>query len=133
MTVIRFGVSLEAELLDALDQFVSDNTFSNRSQAIRFLIEKNIVEKKWMCNNKVAGAIVLHYDLIRNDIIERLFEIQQLYFNNILSAQRFFVSNDSFLEVITVSGTAQKLTEFSDKMISLKGIKHGKLIMSRTD
>ena len=40
MTVSRFGVSLEEELLTALDQYVTDNNFSNRSQAIRYLIEK---------------------------------------------------------------------------------------------
>ena len=33
MSVTRFGVSLEEELLKALDDFVVDNQFSNRSQA----------------------------------------------------------------------------------------------------
>ncbi|MFZ4582143.1 MAG: CopG family ribbon-helix-helix protein [Paludibacter sp.] len=43
MPVARFGVSLENELLEALDAFVQDNKFPNRSQAIRHLIEKNLV------------------------------------------------------------------------------------------
>ena len=46
MGVSRFGVSLEEELLTALDQYVTENNFSNRSQAIRYLIEKNLVETK---------------------------------------------------------------------------------------
>jgi len=49
MAVSRFGVSLEEELLIALDQYVTENNFSNRSQAIRYLIEKNLVEQKWKC------------------------------------------------------------------------------------
>jgi CopG family nickel-responsive transcriptional regulator len=133
MAVIRFGVSLEADLMGALDSFVQENAFTNRSQAIRFLIEKNIVERKWQCNNEVAGAIVLHYDAVKNDIAIRLLEIQQKYSQYVLSAQRFFLNKNSFLEVVTVRGIAQRLTELSDSMISLKGIKHGKLIMSRTD
>ena len=40
MALKRFGVSLEDDLLDALDQYVMENGFPNRSQAIRFLIEK---------------------------------------------------------------------------------------------
>ena len=40
MTVKRFGVSLEEDLLESLDSYVLTNGFSNRSQAIRFLIEK---------------------------------------------------------------------------------------------
>ena len=42
MALKRFGVSLEDDLLESLDQYVLENGFSNRSQAIRFLIEKNL-------------------------------------------------------------------------------------------
>ena len=57
MSVKRFGVSLDEDLLEALDNYVTDNRFSNRSQAIRHLIEKNLVDEKWKCDNIVAGAI----------------------------------------------------------------------------
>ena len=46
MALKRFGVSLDEELVNSLDRFVIDNGFANRSQAIRFLVEKNIAEKK---------------------------------------------------------------------------------------
>ena len=68
MPVARFGVSLEEELLEALDLYVGDNKFSNRSQAVRQLIERNIVETKWQCNNIVAGAVVIIYDHHKKDI-----------------------------------------------------------------
>ena len=38
MALKRFGVSLEDDLLESLDQYVLENGFSNRSQDIRFLI-----------------------------------------------------------------------------------------------
>ena len=59
MPLKRFGVSLEDNLLESLDQYVSENGFANRSQAIRFLVEKNVAEKKWQCNHIVAGRILL--------------------------------------------------------------------------
>jgi len=59
MSLARFGVSLEEDILNALDNFVIENNLPNRSQAIRHLIEKNIAEKKWLCNHVVAGAIVI--------------------------------------------------------------------------
>ena len=62
MPLKRFGVSLEDNLLESLDQYVSENGFANRSQAIRFLVEKNVAEKKWQCNHIVAGTIILMYD-----------------------------------------------------------------------
>lgn len=133
MPVARFGVSLENELLEALDAYVHENLFPNRSQAIRQLIEKNLVEKKWKCNNVVAGAIIISYDYNKNDIQVKLAEIKKNAINEILSAQNFYISADKALEIIAVKGLSYKLTELSEALISIKGIEHGKLIMSKVD
>jgi len=133
MSVARFGVSLENDLLEALDAYVLDNKFPNRSQAIRHLIEKNIVESKWKCNHIVAGAIILTYDFNKNDILTKLSEIKKEAINEILSFQNFYISAEKSLEIIAVKGTSYKLTELSERLISIKGIEHGKLIMSKVD
>ena len=131
MSVSRFSVSLEEELLEALDSYVKENLFPNRSQAIRALIERNRVEKKWQCNNLVAGAVVLVHPSSRKDVLNRSFEVLSQFAGVILSSQRFFIENDHIMEVITVKGTAHTLTELSDQLIGIKGIEHGKLIMSK--
>ena len=133
MSVARFGVSLENDLLEALDVFVLENKFPNRSQAIRHLIEKNIVEQKWKCNNIVAGAIILTYDYNKNDIQAKISEIKKNAIGEILSAQNFYISANKALEIIAVKGPSKKLTELSEVLISIKGIEHGKLIMSKVD
>ncbi len=133
MSVTRFSISLEKELLEELDLYAVDNNFANRSQAVRHLIEKNIVEKKWQCNNMVAGAIVMIYDHNKKDIQAKSNDIQHDYFDVILSSQHYHLSHDICLEIIAVKGYANKLTELSEKLISIKGIKHGKLIMSKSD
>jgi CopG family transcriptional regulator, nickel-responsive regulator len=133
MPVTRFGVSLEEELLEALDVYVKSNNFPNRSQAIRQLIEKNLVEKKWQCNNVVAGAIVMVYNHHKGDISIKLNDLQHNYFDVILSTQHFHLDHDHCLEIIAVKGEAQRLTILSDKLIGIKGVKHGKLVMSKAD
>jgi CopG family nickel-responsive transcriptional regulator len=131
MSVTRFGVSLEQDLLEALDAFVVDNSYANRSQAIRALVEKNIVEKKWLCNSHVAGAIVLVYDPDKNDVANNILAIQQSNTQLILSSQRFLKEKNLCLEIVALEGTSLQLTRLSDEIISLKGVIHGKLIMSR--
>ncbi len=133
MAIARFGVSLEENVLETLDRFVIENSLPNRSQAIRSLIEKNLVEKKWHCNNIVAGAVVLLYDHHKGDIAAKLNDIQHQYHDVVLSAQHFHLENDHCLEIVAVKGLANKLTELSDKLIGLKGIIHGKLVMSRAE
>jgi CopG family nickel-responsive transcriptional regulator len=133
VAVSRFSVSLEEELLEALDNFVLENKFSNRSQALRALIEKNLVEKKWQCNNIVAGAIVLVHSNTKLEIITKLSELQSKYADIILSSQRFYLESDSCIEIVAVKGVAHKLTELSDLLLGIKGIAHGKLIMSKVN
>lgn len=133
MSVVRFGVSLEKELLEALDNFAEENKFANRSQAIRHLITNNLVTDKWMCDNIVAGSVTLVYDHHKNDLLKNLTDVQHDYHDEILSSQHFHLDHDNCLEIIAVKGKASILTELSDKLIAIKGIKHGKLTMSKAD
>ena len=133
MSLVRFGVGLDEEILRALDHFVIENNLPNRSQAIRHLVEKNIAEKKWLCNQLVAGAFVMLYNHHKGDVTTKSNDIQHEYYDVILSSQHFHLSHDNCLEIIAVKGTANKLTELSEKLLAIKGVIHGKLIMSRAD
>ena len=133
MSIVRFGVSLEKELLEELDNYASENQFANRSQAIRHLINNNIVTSKWQCNNTVAGSITLVYDHHKRDLGNRLTRLQHHYHDVIMSSQHFHLDSDICMEIIAVKGKAVILTELADKLIALKGIQHGKLTMSKAD
>ncbi len=133
MTVVRFGVSLEEDLLDALDNYVKENKFANRSQALRQLISQNLVEQNWEKNKLVAGAIILVYDHHKSDLLLKSMEIQHDYHDSILSSQHFHLDSDNCLEIIAVKGFAGNLKELSDKLIAIKGMQHGKLVMSKAE
>lgn len=108
MSVVRFSVSLEEKLLKELDDYVGNNNFANRSQGLRYLIEKNIVEEKWHCNNIVAGAVIIIYDQQKKDIITKSNDVRHNYFDVILSSQHFYLNQDICLEVIAVRGKAKR-------------------------
>lgn len=133
MSVTRFGISIEESLLTALDTYVSENHFTNRSQAIRQLINKNLAERKWQCNNLVAGSITLFYSTEKKEILNQITDTLTQYGGEVLSSQRILLEEKLFLEIIAVKGIAAKLTELSDKLINIKGMQHGKLTMSRAD
>jgi CopG family nickel-responsive transcriptional regulator len=133
MSLKRFGVSLEDNLLESLDRYVEDNGFANRSQAIRFLVEKNVAEQKWQCNHIVAGTIIIMYDQAKKDIASKITLIQQNYTDVILSSSQYYINRNFCMHIATVMGTAFRLTELSDRLTTIKGIKHGKLVMSRAD
>ncbi len=133
MAVTRFGVSLEEELLKELDSYVLENKFANRSQAIRFLIEKNRVEKKWKCDNVVAGVITLVYNMKKSEVRSRIQSIQADNTELILSTQIHPINSENWLEIVAIKGPSFQLTHLADQLISIKGVQHGKLNMSKVE
>jgi len=132
MSVKRFGVSLDSETMQKLDEFVNVNNYPNRSQAIRSLIEQYAVDRKWQSGNEVAGAIVIVYNHHKRNIDNELNEVQHDHHHLILCSQHIHLSHETCLETIMVKGEATELTSLADKIIAIKGIHHGKLVMTRT-
>lgn len=116
-----------------MDQYVDENGFANRSQAIRFLVGKNVAERKWQCGHIVAGTIIIMYNQTKKQITSKIDAVQQNYRDVILSSSQYYLNEEFCLHITTITGSAHRLTELSDELISIKGIRHGKLVMSRAD
>lgn len=130
MQVKRFGVSLETEFLDELDRLSSKHQFPNRSQAIRYLIKKYSVEDEWEENQEVAGAIVLVYDHHKRDLQTKSTDVQHDFHHLILSVQHVHLDHHNCLETIAVKGKANELKNLANRLIAIKGVKHGELVMT---
>ncbi len=129
-TIKRFGVSLEEELFNELDTIVKKHKFPNRSQAIRFLIRKNATEEAYEEDKEVSGAVVIIYDHHKRELVNKSLNIQHEFANIILASQHVHLSHHNCLEIIALKGRASNLKALADKLIALKGIKHGKLVVT---
>ena len=75
--LVRFGVSLDDALLEPFDALCARKGYSNRSEAIRDLIRKALVEDAWRdAVGQGAGTLTLVYDHHKNDLARRLMKIQ---------------------------------------------------------
>ena len=115
-----------------LDQLVVKHQFPNRSQAVRFLINQHIVEDKWKEDKDVAGALVLIYDHHKRDLQKKLTSVQHDYHSLILSCLHVHLDHHNCLETIALKGKSSNLLKLTDKLRSIKGIKHSDLVMSTT-
>lgn len=132
-SIVRFGVSLEKELLEKLDTYASKNHYTNRSQAIRQLINNHTVVTKWENDSLVAGSITIVYDHHRRELSKKLTHVQHDYHNIIMCSQHIHLEKDLCMEIIAVKGKASILNELASKIIAIKGIHHGKLTMTKAD
>jgi len=130
MTVKRFGVSLEEELLNDLDRIVEAQRFPNRSRALRYLIQNHKSEKSIEDNEKVTGAIILVYDHRITRLHSEITTLQHEYNCMVLSSQHIHLNEKSCIETIALQGTAINVIKLSNKLLAIKGIRHGNLLVS---
>jgi CopG family transcriptional regulator, nickel-responsive regulator len=128
--VTRFGVSLNPNLLKSLDEYKEKKKFSSRSQAISFIIEDTLVNQEYTDDKTVCGALVLIYDHHKADFVAKFISIQHDYHEVILSSQHIHIDHYNCMETIILKGKASLLQELSNSLLSLKGIKHGKLVLT---
>ena len=130
--IIRFGVSLEKELLDKFDKLIKEKKYSNRSEAIRDLIRENLVKREWIEGKEVAGAITLVFDHHKKELMNTLTNIQHDFHTLIISSQHIHLDHDNCLEIIVVRGKPTEVRELADKLRATKGVKYGSLSIATT-
>lgn len=128
----RFGVSLEKELLDDFDARITEKRYSNRSEAIRDLIRKEITSEKWIKGGKVAGAIVMSYDHHKRDLVTKLMDIQHEFQDSIISSQHIHLDHHNCLEIIAVKGCSKVLEKLVVAIKANSGVKQVSLSLSMT-
>ncbi|AGW14891.1 nickel-responsive transcriptional regulator NikR [Megalodesulfovibrio gigas] len=130
---IRFGVSLDSELLEKFDALCEERCYQTRSEAIRDLIRNTLVQKEWEdTGNVVAGTLTLVYDHHKSDLAQRLTELQHDHHDVIISTIHAHLDHDNCLEVLILKGPGKDVQALGQKLISTKGVKHGKLNLTTT-
>lgn len=124
----RFGVSMPPDLLKKFDEKIEREMYTNRSEAIRDIIRKTLVEDKWEeSDENVVGVLTLVYDHEKRGISDKLNDLQHEGLPNVISSMHVHLDEHNCLETIVIEGKSKEVREISDKLISTKGVKHGNL------
>jgi CopG family nickel-responsive transcriptional regulator len=129
---VRFGISLDEQLLFNFDQLIEQKKYTNRSEAIRDLIRTSLVENKSESTEEAIGTVTLIYNHHVRDLSDKLTEQQHSHHDHIISSLHVHLDAQNCLEVLVVRGTAQEIRQIADELIGVKGVKHGKLVMTTT-
>lgn len=130
--LVRFGVSLEKELLDKFDKYVRKKNYPNRSEAFRNLIRQELITREWQGGNEIAGAITLVYNHHKRELVNKLIDIQHDFQKIIISNQHIHLDHDNCLEIVALKGKPKEAQKLANILRSVKGVKHGTLSMSST-
>jgi len=130
--LVRFGISLEKELLAKFDKHIRKKDYQNRSEALRDLIREELIKTEWLEGKEVAGAIILVYDHHKRELVNKLTDIQHDFHKFIISSQHIHLDHNNCLETIVVKGKPEEIEKLTYSMKSTKGVKYGALTAATT-
>ena len=132
MSLTRFSISLDEELMNSFDAKIKKDKCPTRSKAVGDLIRASLVQTEWRAGDEVAGAIVLVYDHHTRDVGKRLTDMQHDCHDVIISTQHVHLDHDNCLEIIAVKGTPREIETIVKRLKSIKGLKHVSLAAGTT-
>lgn len=128
----RFSISMEDDLLGKFDRYLEQRGYSNRSEAVRDLVRKALIDEEWRAGEEVVGVITLVYDHHHRQLQDKLTDIQHDHHEMIISATHVHMDHHNCLEVIIVKGEASAICQMADRLKAEKGVKSGELTAAST-
>jgi len=131
--LVRFGVSIDAGLLDRYDQLIAGKGYVNRSEAVRDLIRNALVEEQWQqSKEEIVGTVTLVYDHHTRELSQRLTRHQHERHEAILASLHVHLDEHNCLETVVIRGDSSQVRKLADELIGTKGVKHGRLVTTTT-
>lgn len=120
----RFGVSLDEKLLESFDRLIRKEKYNNRSEALRDLIRKELVNREWELGKEVVGVITIVYDHHIRELVDKIIGIQHQFPGMVKASQHIHLDHHNCLEVIIAEGEPERIKSLAFQLKALRGVKH---------
>jgi len=132
-SLCRFSLSMSSDLVEQLDGMCRAKGYPSRSQAVADMVRHHLVEHRALSfAREIAGNVTLVYDHHKRNIQSALTSIQHDHGRTTISAMHVHLDHHNCMEVIAVRGKAGKVRRLADRLIAVKGVKHGRLTVTTT-
>ena len=131
--IVRFGISMPANLVRELDAWRTQHGYASRSEAVRDLLRDMMVAKRWEEGSAdddvpMVGVVSIVYKHATRELSEHLTEMQLHHHTVAQAALHIHLNPENCLEVIVLRGTRRDVRTLANQLISARGVIHGKFI-----
>jgi CopG family nickel-responsive transcriptional regulator len=132
--VERIGVSVEKELLLKFDKLIAKQGYQSRSEAIRDLVRQRLSDEQvGDPRAKAVAAVILVYDHHSTKLMEKITSLQHSHLLQTISAMHIHLDEHDCLEVIVLRGCMGEIKKTAENIISIKGVKLGRINFVATE
>jgi CopG family transcriptional regulator, nickel-responsive regulator len=126
----RITITLEDELLEAVDMMIARRGYQNRSEAIRDLTRAGMAEldERSLADQQGVAALVYVYDHEGRALARRLTRAFHDHHDLSMATMHVHLDHESCLEVAVLRGAMSDIRDFAGNLISERGVRHGRLV-----
>ena len=129
--IARISIALENGLLEDFDELLDRRRLGNRSEAIRDLIRRRLVEDRIESEDgEAVASLTLLFDHEQRELSEHLAEAGHAHHTRVLSTLHVHLDQRLCLEVQVLQGEPSELRQYADQVTGLRGVKHGELVLT---
>jgi CopG family nickel-responsive transcriptional regulator len=128
----RVSLAIESDLLSRFDALIEKSGHANRSEAMRDLMRNRLIEEEWATSTtgEVVATVTLVYDHTKRELADRLLEVGHDHHGAIIATLHVHLDHDNCLEIVALRGKPKQIRHIADHLIGMKGVKHGKVVLS---
>jgi len=131
-SVTRIGASIDRRLLARFDKLSRRQGFPNRSQALSHLLREKLIEEEVEGRGEVVGTVTLVYSHHASDVLARLTRLQHHSHSRVVSSTHVHLDEENCLEIVILRGRAAEVRNLGERMISTRGVKSGRRVLTTT-
>jgi CopG family transcriptional regulator, nickel-responsive regulator len=126
----RITVTIDEELLEAVDKLIATRGYQNRSEAIRDLTRAGMAELQEgsPANHQGVAVLVYVFDHEGRELAKRLTRSFHDQHDLSLATMHMHLDHESCLEVAVLRGPMLDIRHFAEHVISERGVRHGRLV-----
>jgi len=127
----RISITIEQSLTDQFDGLLARKGYATRSEAVRDLIRKALVEDQWQQDDaETVGTLTVVYDHTKPEVSQQFIHAGHEQPGLVLATLHIHMTHENCLEVMALKGKSSQVRHFADMALSAKGVKHGDLVMT---
>jgi len=138
----RITITLDDELVEAIDRMMVERGYQNRSEAIRDMTRAGISRAAEDARDPLAtpapdvaaeqasvAALVYVYDHGARELSKRLTRSFHEHHDLTLATMHVHLDHDSCMEVAVLRGRMGEVRHVADHLMAERGVRHGRLVL----
>jgi CopG family transcriptional regulator, nickel-responsive regulator len=126
----RVTITLDDDLMTAIDRVIAERGYQNRSEAIRDLARAGLAEARRTSDAQTdcVAALVYVYDHEARELSKRLTRSLHDHHHLALATTHVHLDHESCMEVTVLKGKTGDIRHLADHIIAERGVRHGQLV-----